>query len=218
MKFPKYPTMRTNFTRNFVRHAFTLIELLAVIAVIAILAALLLPALSKSKQEAWKTTCQNNVRQLQLGWTMYANDFGDYLPHNSVGGGAGQSVANIGWCAGVMWLNSDTGPDVDITMSTNTDLLVGDKYAASGSIGGYVKNPAVYRCPGDKSTVNIAGQVLPRVRSMLGILRRAVQGEYRAWSRRQRKARDSTCPAFQEKMSHRVNLVIRYLTADVSRL
>lgn len=52
----------------------------------------------------------------------------------------------------------------------------------------------------------------------LGILRRAVQGEYRAWARRQRKARDSTCPAFQEKMGRRINRVIRYLTGDVARL
>jgi len=58
----------------------------------------------------------------------------------------------------------------------------------------------------------------PVASTVLGILRRAVQGEYRAWARRQRKARDSTCPAFQEKMSRRVNLVIRYLTGDVSRL
>ena len=54
--------------------------------------------------------------------------------------------------------------------------------------------------------------------TVLGILRRAVQGEYRAWSRHQRKARDSTCPSFLEKMGRRVNLVIRYLTGDVSRL
>ena len=52
----------------------------------------------------------------------------------------------------------------------------------------------------------------------LGILRRAVQGEYRAWAARQRKARDSTCPAFQEKMSRRINLVVRYLSGEVSRL
>jgi hypothetical protein len=54
--------------------------------------------------------------------------------------------------------------------------------------------------------------------TVLGILRRAVQGEYRAWSRRQRKARDSTCPAFQEKMGRRINRVIRYLTGEISRL
>ena len=58
----------------------------------------------------------------------------------------------------------------------------------------------------------------PAATTVLGILRRAVQGEYRAWARRQRKARDSTCPAFLEKMSRRGNLVVRYLTGEVSRL
>jgi prepilin-type N-terminal cleavage/methylation domain-containing protein/prepilin-type processing-associated H-X9-DG protein len=146
------------------RKAFTLIELLVVIAVIAILAALLLPVLSKAKQKAWQTTCLNNVRQLQLGWTLYADDHGDNLPHNSCGDGAGESLENPGWVAGNMWLNSDVGQDM--TESTNTDLLVGNQYAPFGSIGGYVKNPAVYHCPGDRSTVTIAGEVLPRVRSM----------------------------------------------------
>jgi hypothetical protein len=54
--------------------------------------------------------------------------------------------------------------------------------------------------------------------TVLGILRRAVQGEFRAWARRQRKARDSTCPAFLEKMSRRIDLVIRFLTGGISRL
>ena len=58
----------------------------------------------------------------------------------------------------------------------------------------------------------------PIAATTLGILRRAVQGEYRAWARRQRKARDSTCPAFQETMSRRVDLVLRYLLGKVSRL
>jgi prepilin-type N-terminal cleavage/methylation domain-containing protein/prepilin-type processing-associated H-X9-DG protein len=145
---------------------FTLLELLVVIAVISILAALLLPVLGKSKQKAWQTACSNNVRQLQLGWIMYASDYNDYLPHNSCGVGAGQTLENPGWVAGNMWLNSDAGQDVDITESTNTDLLVGNQYAPFGSIGGYVKNPAVYRCPADTSIVPIDGATFPRVRSV----------------------------------------------------
>jgi hypothetical protein len=58
----------------------------------------------------------------------------------------------------------------------------------------------------------------PIAATVLGILRRAAQGEYRAWARRQRKARDSTCPAFHERMSRRVDLVLRYLTGDTARL
>ena len=53
---------------------------------------------------------------------------------------------------------------------------------------------------------------------VLGILRHAVQGEYRDWARRQRRARESTCPAFKEKGSRRPDLVIRFVTGEFSRL
>lgn len=46
--------------------AFTLIELLVVIAIIGILAALLLPVLSQSKARSRRTTCLNNLKQINL--------------------------------------------------------------------------------------------------------------------------------------------------------
>ena len=52
----------------------------------------------------------------------------------------------------------------------------------------------------------------PVAATVLGILRRAVQAESRAWIRRQKRARDRTCPTFLSKMSRRVGLIIRSIT------
>jgi prepilin-type processing-associated H-X9-DG protein len=52
-----------------------LIELLVVIAIIAILMAILMPALSRAREQGKRAACLNNLKQLALAWNVYADDF-----------------------------------------------------------------------------------------------------------------------------------------------
>lgn len=65
------------------RKGFTLIELLVVIAIISILAAMLLPSLSRAREQARRTSCKNNLKQLGLALIMYSNDYSGSFPTGS---------------------------------------------------------------------------------------------------------------------------------------
>jgi prepilin-type N-terminal cleavage/methylation domain-containing protein len=73
--------IRAKAMKKQTRRAFTLIELLVVIGIIVILIAILLPALSKARQQAITVQCLANLKQCGLAMVMYANTNSGYLPY-----------------------------------------------------------------------------------------------------------------------------------------
>ena len=127
------------------KRAFTLIELLVVIAIIAILAAMLLPALAAAKKKAQGIQCLSNLKQLQLGWIMYAEDNDNRI------------AQNISSDSGRMTLNADDPSSQP--GQPNACWVLGDAHAAPhwtnnafithGLIFPFVNNVDVYKCPAD---------------------------------------------------------------------
>ena len=62
------------------KSAFTLIELLVVIAIIAILAAILFPVFARARENARRSSCQSNLKQIGLGILQYVQDYDEKLP------------------------------------------------------------------------------------------------------------------------------------------
>jgi prepilin-type N-terminal cleavage/methylation domain-containing protein/prepilin-type processing-associated H-X9-DG protein len=127
------------------RRGFTLIELLVVIAIIAILAAILFPVFGRAREQARKTACASNLKQIGLGFAQYSQDYDECNPHDAWAYGDGSVASNTTGdqdydvtdfgCASGACLSPFSAANVNNTLRWPYRVLP------------YIKSTQVFQCP-----------------------------------------------------------------------
>jgi prepilin-type N-terminal cleavage/methylation domain-containing protein/prepilin-type processing-associated H-X9-DG protein len=82
-------------------NGFTLIELLVVIAIIAILASILFPVFARARENARRSSCTSNLKQIALGVVQYTQDYDEKFPAQYFGASTDPDYLTNGWALAV---------------------------------------------------------------------------------------------------------------------
>ncbi len=130
------------------RKGFTLIELLVVIAIIAILLAILMPALSRVKEQGKRAACLANLKQLTLTWIMYADENDDRIVNGEAyanGDGLAPTPTSGIHAGEQWWAGDDCAPGYQSGEQLPEQVQL--KAIRVGALYPYCKNVKLYRCP-----------------------------------------------------------------------
>ncbi len=145
--------------------AFTLIELLVVIAIIAILAAILFPVFGRARENARRSSCASNFKQIGLGMMQYTQDYDETMPLFSYNGFSGYNGADGARWADEIYSYIKSTQVFDCPSGTKTlAKFAGGNYFDIGTYSYGLVTPS------NSSAVGVAGRKLAEIEDTAGTL------------------------------------------------